>query len=322
MPSHAPQRYTPLTRRDTFLRVVTPGDNGLSPVPAPLKGDITIGHNPFFKAITSRQQEIRSLLCVGLDPDVSRLPDIVRGEEQPIFAFNKAIVDATVEFACCYKPQIAHFAAEAAEEALLMTMDYIRGLGIPVILDAKRGDIGSTAERYASEIFDRYQADAVTINPYLGADSMEPFLSRRDKGVFILCKTSNPGSADLQNLPLETGRLLYEHVAASAAGRWNANDNVALVTGATHPRELARIRELTGNMTFLIPGIGAQGGDIEATLAAGEGGGMIISSSRAILYASSGPDFAEAAGMVADATGRKIRQHLSEDYFRPDRTMI
>ena len=169
--------------------------------------------------------------------------------------------------------------------------------------------MGSTAERYAVECFDRYDADAVTINPYLGYDAMEPFLAYSEKGVFILCRTSNPGGADLQNLKLDNGQSLYEHVASEAANVWNANNNIALVTGATQPQELARIREITGDMTFLLPGIGAQGGDVAASLAAGAGGGLIVSSSRAVLYASDGNDFADAARQVAESTRTEINEH-------------
>jgi orotidine-5'-phosphate decarboxylase len=209
---------------------------------------------------------------------------------------------------CCYKPQFAHYAAVGAEEELEKTIQYIKDLGIPVLLDAKRGDVGTTAERYAVECFERYNADAVTINPYLGYDAMEPFLSYSEKGVFILCRTSNPGGADLQNLKLEDGRSLYEHVAHQASSVWNANNNVALVTGATRPQELARIREITGDMTFLLPGIGAQGGDVAASIEAGEGGDLIVSSSRAVLYASDGDDFADAARKAAEATRNEINE--------------
>jgi len=249
------------------------------------------------------------LLCIGLDPDPNRFPKRFLKEDEPIFNFNKAIIDATADLVCCFKPQIAHYAAVGAESELFKTIAYIKDLGIPVILDAKRGDVGITAERYAVECFERYNADAVTINPYLGFDAMEPFLSYTDKGVFILCRTSNPGGADLQNLTLDNGLSLYEHVAHQASSVWNTNNNVALVTGATQPQELARIREIAGDMTFLLPGIGAQGGDVEASLAAGEGGGLIVSSSRTVLYASGGDDFADAARQVADSTRIEINRH-------------
>ncbi len=271
-----------------------------------LNGGNPIRTNEFFSQVEARQRQINSLLCIGLDPDPKRFPAAIRQESDPIFAFNKAIIDATADVACCYKPQFAHYAAGANEPSLAKTIDYIKVLGIPVILDVKRGDIGSTAEQYAKEVFSRYSADAVTINPYLGYDSMEPFLDYQDKGVFILCRTSNPGGADLQNLTLANGKQLYEHVAEQAANVWNKNQNVALVTGATQPSELARIREITGEMPFLLPGIGSQGGNVEKSIKAGRGGGLIVSSSRAILYASEGSDFADEAMRVAESTRDEI----------------
>ena len=249
------------------------------------------------------------MLCIGLDPDPGRFPLKISREKEPIFAFNKAVIDATVDLACCYKPQIAHYAASAAERELEKTITYIKDLGVPVILDAKRGDVGSTAENYATEAFERYGADAVTINPYLGHDAMEPFLAFADKGVFIVCRTSNPGGADIQNLVMQDGDQLFERVANLAAHQWNGNRNVALVVGATRPKELARIREITGEMTFLLPGIGTQGGDVAASIKAGQGGGLIVTSSRAVIYASSGDDFADAARQLAQSTRDEINQH-------------
>jgi len=265
--------------------------------------------NTFFSRVFNRQRQLESLLCVGLDPEPDRFPSECRRHDDPIWAFNRAIIDATRDIACCYKPQIAHFSAVSAERDLARTIEYLQSLDIPVLLDAKRGDVGSTAERYAAEVFDRYRADAVTINPYLGLDAMTPFLERDDKAVFILCRTSNPGGADVQHLRLDNGLRLYEHIANLAATRWNANGNVALVVGATQPAELARIREITGDMTFLLPGVGAQGGDVAASVQAGQGGGLIVSSSRAILYASAGDDFADAARTVAMATRDAINEH-------------
>ena len=249
------------------------------------------------------------MLCIGLDPDPGRFPLKISREKEPIFTFNKAVIDATVDLACCYKPQIAHYAASAAERELEKTITYIKDLGVPVILDAKRGDVGSTAEKYATEAFERYGADAVTINPYLGHDAMEPFLAFADKGVFIVCRTSNPGGADIQNLVMQDGDQLFERVANLAAHQWNGNRNVALVVGATRPKELARIREITGEMTFLLPGIGTQGGDVAASIKAGQGGGLIVTSSRAVIYASSGDDFADAARQLAQSTRDEINQH-------------
>ena len=263
----------------------------------------------FFDRIKARQTEIRSRLCIGLDPDLNRIPAVCKSEPGSIFAFNKAIIDATQDIACCYKPQIAHFAAQSAEEELIETIRYLQSMEIPVLLDAKRGDVGSTAEMYARELFERYGADAVTVNPYLGFDSLEPYLDYADRGVFILCRTSNPGGADIQHLKLESGDALYEHVARQAAGPWNANRNVGLVVGATRPEELGHIRQICGEMTFLLPGVGAQGADVGAMMGAGQGGGMLISSSRAILYAGAGDDFSDRAREVALATRNEINQY-------------
>ena len=240
-----------------------------------------------------------SLVCVGLDPEIERFPPQVVDQPSPIFQVNKAISDATAELVCAYKPQFAHYAAYEAEDQLERTIDYIQSTypGIPVILDSKRGDVGNTAERYAIEAFERYHADAVTVNPYLGGDSMEPFLKYEDKGVIILCRTSNPGAGDLQDLAVG-GRRLFHVVADLAARRWNTRGNCALVVGATYPRELAEVREIVGNMPFLVPGVGAQGGDVAQAVQSGQtaaGAGLVISSSRGILYASSGENFVSAA---------------------------
>jgi orotidine-5'-phosphate decarboxylase len=240
-----------------------------------------------------------SLVCVGLDPEPSRLPAVLDGQADAIFEFCRSIVDATGDLVCAFKPQIAHFAAQRAEDALERLIAHIHAKypGVPVILDAKRGDIGSTAQHYASEAFDRYKADAVTLNPYLGRDSIQPFLDRADKGVILLCRTSNPGGADFQDLDCG-GQPLYMRVAETIARDWNTNGNCALVTGATWPDELGRVRSVVGDMPLLVPGIGAQGGNVEAVLAHGrtaDGTGLMISSSRAILYASPGRDFADAA---------------------------
>jgi orotidine-5'-phosphate decarboxylase len=240
-----------------------------------------------------------SLVCVGLDPEIERFPPQVVDQASPIFQFNKAIIDATADIVCAYKPQFAHYAAYEAEDQLERTIDYIQSTypGIPVILDSKRGDVGNTAERYAIEAFERYHADAVTVSPYLGGDSMEPFLKYEDKGVIILCRTSNPGAGDLQDLEVG-GRRLFHIVADLAARRWNTRGNCALVVGATYPRELAEVREIVGNMPFLVPGVGAQGGDVAQAVQSGQtaaGAGLVISSSRSILYASSGEDFVSAA---------------------------
>jgi orotidine-5'-phosphate decarboxylase len=253
----------------------------------------------FVTRLRAAWDERDSLACVGLDPLIERLPAHIAAHASPIFHFNKAIIDATADLVCAYKPQFAHYAACEAEDQLERTIEYIHRAypGIPVILDAKRGDVGSTAERYAIEAFERYGADAVTVNPYLGGDSLEPFLRYADKGVLVLCRTSNPGARDLQDLDVG-GRRLFAVVAELAATRWNSRGNCLLVVGATYPEELAEVRAITGDMPFLLPGVGAQGADIRAAVAAGrsaDGRGLIVSSSRAIIHASSGVDFAAAA---------------------------
>ena len=263
---------------------------------------------PFAQQLGRVWEKNDSLVCVGLDPEIERFPAHIRAEASPIFHFNRAIIDATADLVCAYKPQFAHYAAYEAEDQLERTIEYIHRAhpGVPVILDAKRGDIGNTAERYAIEAFERYGADAVTVNPYLGGDSLEPFLRHPERGVLVLCRTSNPGAGDLQDLPVG-GRPLYQVVAELAARRWNSRGNCLLVVGATYPRELAAVRVLVGDMPLLVPGVGAQGGDVEQVVTSGctrSGTGLIISSSRAILYASAGEDFA-AAARSATATLRE-----------------
>jgi orotidine-5'-phosphate decarboxylase len=252
-----------------------------------------------------------SMVCVGLDPEIERFPPHVAESASPIFQFNKAIIDATADIVCAYKPQFAHYAAYEAEDQLERTIDYIHRSypGIPVILDSKRGDVGNTAERYAIEGFERYHADAVTVNPYLGGDALEPFLKYEDKGVIVLCRTSNPSAGDLQDVEVG-GRRLFHIVADLATRRWNSRGNCLLVVGATYPRELAEVREIVGNMPLLVPGVGAQGGDVAQVVQKGQtatGTGLIISSSRGILYASSGEDFATAA---REAT-QKLRDQIN-----------
>jgi orotidine-5'-phosphate decarboxylase len=266
----------------------------------------------FIDALKAAWKRNDSLVCVGLDPEVERFPRALSGAAH-IFEFNKAIIDATADLVCCYKPQFAHYAAHAAEDQLLRTIEYIhqKHPGVPVLLDSKRGDVGNTAERYAREAFERYGADATTVNPYLGTDSLEPFLKHADRGVVILCRTSNPGARDLQDLEIG-GRKLYHVVAEMAAKRWNSRGNCLLVVGATYPRELAEVREIVGDMPLLLPGIGAQGGDVEAAVKAGQtsnGTGLLVSSSRAILYASSGEDFAGAARKATLALRDQVNLH-------------
>ena len=252
-----------------------------------------------------------SMLCVGLDPDPARIPQSVQGRPLSIFRFCRAIVDATASVACAFKPQIAYFASQSAEPQLEALCAYIRDQypNHVLILDAKRGDIGSTAEHYAQEAFVRYGADAVTVNPYLGTDSVEPFLRHEGKGVIILCRTSNPGGDDFQSL-LVDGQPFYVHVAQKVAHDWSKMGECGLVVGATYPTELSIVRAIVGDLPILVPGVGAQGGDIAATVRSGQttaGAGLIISSSRAILYASGGEHFATAARAIAQATRDEIR---------------
>ncbi len=267
----------------------------------------------FIDKLTRSWANSNSLLCVGLDTDVTKLPTDLPQSKHPIFDFNKAIIDATADLVCAFKPQIAYYAAARAEAELEMTIEYIHRTypEVIVILDAKRGDIGSTASMYVKEAFDRYNADAVTINPYLGLDSFKPFLDRQDRGVIIICRTSNPGAVDIQDLQVD-GKKLYEVVAAKAASEWNYNNNVLLVVGATYPKELQEVRSIVGDMPFLVPGIGAQGGEIRAAVQNGidqHGTGMIINSSRAIIYASSGDGFDQAARQIALNTRDEINAY-------------
>jgi orotidine-5'-phosphate decarboxylase len=267
----------------------------------------------FVTRLNAAWSKNNSLLCVGLDSDVSKLPRHLMDSKYALLEFNKQIIDATAHAVCAFKPQIAFYSAVRAEEQLETTIEYIHNKypDILVILDAKRGDVGNTAKLYAVEAFERYKADAVTVNPFLGLDSLQPFLERKDKGVIILTRTSNPGAKDFQDIE-SNGKTLYQTIAHKAATQWNTNSNVMLVVGATYPKELKEVRALTGDMPFLVPGIGAQGGDVEAAVTNGvdsRGTGMIINSSRAILYASSGEDFAKAAGIEAEATNEEINRY-------------
>lgn len=250
-----------------------------------------------------------SLLCVGLDPEPARFPAGWNGDASKIFSFCAAIVDATADIAQSFKPQIAYFAAWRAEDQLERLIGHVRRVApqVPVILDAKRGDIGSTAEQYAKEAFERYQADCVTLSPFMGFDSVLPYLKYEGKGAYLLCRTSNPGGDDLQSQRLASvdGQpLLYEHIARLAQGPWNVNGQLGLVVGATYPAEIARVREIAPTLPLLIPGVGAQGGDAAATVKAGlTAQGLIsVNSSRAILYASNGTDFTDAARAQAIRT--------------------
>ncbi|UUX97751.1 orotidine-5'-phosphate decarboxylase [Aquabacterium sp. J223] len=269
----------------------------------------------FVERLRAAEAASGSRLCVGLDPEAAKLPLRWRGDVSKLFDFCAAIVDATHDLVLAYKPQIAYFAAERAEDQLERLIAHIHRVapGVPVILDAKRGDIGSTATQYAREAFERYRADALTLSPFMGLDSVEPYFAWPDKGLFLLCRTSNPGGDDLQartvgaegDLPAEP---LFERVARLAAGPWNRTGQLGLVVGATYPAEIERVRTLAPTLPLLIPGVGAQGGDAAATVRAGwrPGGAIAVNSSRAVLYASAGDDFAGAARRVADATRRAL----------------
>ena len=297
----------------------------------------------FYQRLNAAWDRSGSMLCVGLDPDVSRFPTSMRGSVDAIEEFCKAIVDATGDLVCAFKPQIAYFAAVGAEKQLENICEYIRAKfpDVVLILDAKRGDIGDTAALYAREAFSRYGADAVTVNPYLGTNSLEPFLATPGKGTIVLCRTSNAGSSEFQSLEVD-GEAIYLRVARTAAAKWRSIGECALVVGATYPEELARVRAIVGDMPILVPGIGAQGGDINAVIRAGttrpsssassqattsaaainrsqssnasqsadapaiSHRGLIINSSRAILYASDSANFATAARDAALATRTAI----------------
>jgi len=273
----------------------------------------------FLDQLRTAERQNGSLLCVGLDPEPAKFPAHLRADASKIYDFCAAIVDATADLAIAFKPQIAYFAAHGAEAQLEKLMAHLRRTApqVPIILDAKRGDIGSTAEQYAKEAFERYGADAVTLSPFMGFDSIAPYLKYHDKGAFLLCRTSNPGGDDFQPQHLRDvpGQpRLYEHIAALAQGPWNLNGQLGLVVGATYPEEIARVRGLAPSLPLLIPGVGAQGGDALATVRAGlrtaQGqttGAIVVNSSRAILYASAGEDFAAAARREAIKTRDTLR---------------
>ncbi len=269
----------------------------------------TLTYSDKLRAAWAKQD---SMLCVGLDPDAKRYPAHLTNDADRAYTFCKAIVDATAPYACSFKPQIAYFAAQAAEAQLERLCAYIRS-SYPshvLVLDSKRGDIGDTAKQYAIEAYDRYHADAVTVNPYMGFDTITPYLAHAGKGVIVLCRTSNAGGSDFQALNTGKDELLYERIARLASAQWNTSGQLSLVVGATFPAELAKVRSIVGDMPLLVPGVGAQGGDVQATVSAGRDSkdyGMMINSSRAILYASSGEDFAQAAALLAQQTRDAIR---------------
>ena len=258
----------------------------------------------FKRKLRESVERNNSLLCVGLDPDPGKLP-----HGMTIAQFNRAIIDATSDLVCAYKPNFAFYEASGLEglRALEETVASVP-TGIPVIGDAKRGDIGNTARHYAHALFDSFGFDAATLSPYLGFDSVEPFIAYSKKETFLLCRTSNPSAKDFQDL-MVSGQPLYEHVAFKAR-EWNVHGNIGLVVGATYPQELARIRQLCPDMCLLIPGVGTQGGDVESVVRYGadaRGTNAVINASRAVLYASTGSDFAEAARLSA----AKLRDEIN-----------
>ncbi|MEZ3115867.1 orotidine-5'-phosphate decarboxylase [Halobaculum sp. MBLA0147] len=261
----------------------------------------------FFERLRERIERHDTVVSVGLDADPDKLPAHLSDHDLPRWAFNRRIIDETHEYAACYKPNVAFYEDADGWRALRETIAYAHGKDVPVLLDAKRGDIGNTARQYAT-LLD--EADAITLNPYLGRDSLEPFLSRADKGVFVLCRTSNPGGADLQTLALDSGEPLYRRVAALAE-LWNDRDNVGLVVGATAPEELEELREAVPELPFLVPGVGAQGGDAEAAVEHGLADGVgLVNSSRGIIFAdeTGGEQFHKAAGRAA----RRLRDRLND----------
>ncbi len=273
----------------------------------------------FIEQLRQAERTNGSLLCVGLDPEPAKFPDAMRGDASKIYDFCAAIVDATADLVIAFKPQIAYFAAHGAEGQLERLMEHMRRTApqVPIILDAKRGDIGSTAEQYAREAFERYGADCVTLSPFMGFDSVQPYLKYHGKGAFLLCRTSNPGGDDLQNQRLSDlpGQpTLFEHIASLVQGPWNLNGQLGLVVGATRPAEIERVRAVAATVPLLIPGVGAQGGDAVATVKAGYRAAngettapIVVNSSRAVLYASAGADFAQAARAAAIATRDQLR---------------
>jgi orotidine-5'-phosphate decarboxylase len=273
----------------------------------------------FFDRLAARIEAVDSVVSVGLDPDPERLPDHLQDRDLPRWAFNRRIIDATHEHAAAYKPNAAFYEDPDGWRALEETIAYAKGKDVPVILDAKRADIGNTTRQYArllDEDAPGPDADAITVNPYMGRDSLQPFLDREEKGVFILCRTSNSGGADLQDLELADGDRVYERIAA-LSDAWNRHDNVGLVVGATTPDELESVRERVSEIPFLVPGVGSQGGDAEAAVEHGLADGVgVINSSRGIIFAwedagarSDPEEFAAAAGQAAKRLKDRLNQH-------------
>ncbi len=269
-----------------------------------------------FRELLEKQWDAGNMLCVGLDSDLERIPEAARTADvrESIVGFNRAIIDATKDLVCAYKPNSAFYEAHGDEgwNALRETIQYLleAAPGVPVIVDAKRGDIGSTNEAYAAAIFDHLHADAITVQPYAGGEALKPFLEREEKGVFVLCRTSNEGSGEFQDIATE-GKKLYQVVAERVSREWDKNGNCGLVVGATYPSELRTVRDIVAKMPLLVPGIGAQGGDIEKTIAAGKdvrGRGLIVNVSRSLIFASSGDDFANAARTEAQRLSGAMRK--------------
>lgn len=266
-------------------------------------------YNRLQNAITSHN----SLLCIGLDPVEDRLPSHIKADAHPLFAFGREIIDKTHDLVCAFKPNSAFYEGYGAQgiQELKMTCDYIKARypEVLIILDAKRGDIGSTNEGYIKYAYEYLKADAITLHPYLGREANAPYLSQKDKGCIFLCRTSNPGSAEFQNKEIE-GSPLYQHIAVTISKEWNKHNNCMLVVGATYPQELEEVRKIVGDMPILVPGVGAQGGDLETTLQAGltsKKDGLIITVSRSIIYASQQDDFAEKARLE----GQKIHEAIN-----------
>ncbi|MAI16169.1 MAG: orotidine-5'-phosphate decarboxylase [Gammaproteobacteria bacterium] len=265
----------------------------------------------FHERLRRSWQQSGSLLCVGIDPDLDRIPQHLAAADKPYLQFGKAIIEATAPYVCAFKPQAAHFAAVGREQELaeLITFAQTNYPDIPVILDAKRGDVGGTAKLYALEAFERYNADAVTVSPYLGKDSLDPYFAFAERGIVVLCRTSNPGSDWLQNSP-DNEPPTYLRVAKQIS-EWDVADQCMLVMGATYPDELAKVRAVVGNLPLLVPGVGAQGGSIEEVLRCGldaHGTGLVISSSRSIIFADQGPNYADAAAAAAEVAMNEINK--------------
>ncbi len=282
----------------------------------------------FIQKLEKINKKNNSLVCIGLDSDIKKLPEFVVRKKHPQFSFNKWIIDKTFDLVCAYKPNSAYYEARGRYGImeLKLTCDYLHKAHpeIPIILDAKRGDIGSTNNGYVEFAFDYLGVDAITLSPYLGNEALQPFLDRKDKGCIILCRTSNPGAGEFQDLLVSRSqsaealakedRKLYHAIAEQVVNKWNTNGNCLMVVGATFPEELAEVRQLAGDMTFLVPGIGAQGGEVEKTVKAGlnsKGAGMIINSSRGIIFKSHSKDFAEKAREEAMKLRDEINKYRS-----------